>query len=147
MKTKALRVGAAGFVCGLVLSGISAGAETIRLDQLDLQKTEQDWGQPHANQSVDGHPLKIGGALFQHGLGTHASSTLCLNVNGATQFSASVGLDSEETSQEAGIEFFVVGDGKTIWQSGVMRAGEPAKSFTLDLLGIKTLILKVGAAG
>ena len=147
MKKNALRIAAAGWVSWLVLLGYSVGAETIRLDQLDIQNTEQDWGQPRRNQSVDGHPLRIGGTLCEHGLGTHAASTLRLNVNGATQFSASVGLDSEETNPQAGIEFFVVGDGKTIWQSGVMRAGQPAKTFTLDLPGIKTLTLKVGPAG
>ncbi len=147
MKRNSVRIGAAGFVSWLVLLGLSAGAETIRLDQLDVKNTEQDWGQPQPNRSVDGHPLKIGGTTFEHGLGTHAASTLCLTVNGATQFSASVGLDSEETHAEAGIEFFVVGDGKTIWQSGVMKAGQPAKAFTLNLDGIKSLILKVGPAG
>ena len=110
MKRNALRIGAAGFVSWLVLSAISAGAETIRLDQLDVKNTEQDWGQPHRNQSVEGNPLKIGGTPFEHGLGTHANSALCLAVNGATHFSASVGLDSEETSQEAGIEYKVVYD-------------------------------------
>jgi alpha-galactosidase len=147
MKSNALRIGAARFVAGLLLLGFSAGAETIRLDQLNLQNTEQDWGQPHRNQSVDGHPLKIGGTPFEHGLGTHAASTLCVMVNGATKFSASVGLDSEETSQEAGVEFSVVGDGKIMWLSGVMRAGEPAKEFSLGLRGIKSLILKVNPAG
>jgi alpha-galactosidase len=147
MKWHALRIAASGAVSWLVLMGLSAGADTIRLDQLDVQNTEQDWGNPHRNQSVDGNPLKIGGTPFEHGLGTHATSTLCLSVNGATQFSASVGLDSEETSREAGIEFFVIGDGKTIWQSGVMKAGQPAKTCTLDLHGVKTLVLKVGAAG
>jgi alpha-galactosidase len=147
MKRNSLRIGAAGFVSGLILSVLSAGAETIRLDQLEVQNTEQDWGQPRRNQSVEEHPLRIGGTTFEHGLGTHASSTLCVSVRGATQFSSSVGLDSEETSPEAGIEFLVFGDGKTLWQSGVMKAGEPAKAFTLDLHGIKTLILKVAPAG
>jgi alpha-galactosidase len=147
MKMNAIRIGAAGFVSGLVLLGLSAGADTIRLDQLDVQNTQQDWGDPHRNQSVDGNALKIGGTTFEHGLGTHAASTLCLSVNGATQFSASVGLDSEEDKREAGIEFFVVGNGKTMWQSGVMKAGEPAKAFSLNLRGIKTLILKVEPAG
>jgi alpha-galactosidase len=96
---------------------------------------------------VDEHPLSIGGKPFAHGLGTHAMSSLSITLNGATQFRASVGVDGEVTNKAASIEFFVLGDGKVLWQSGVMRAGEPAKSFTLDLHGEKILALKVGDAG
>jgi alpha-galactosidase len=147
MNEKSSHCGIVAFVSCLVLFGCSAGAATIRLDQLDVQNTDQDWGQPHGNQSVEGHPLSIGGKRFEHGLGTHAISTLFVTLNGATQFSASVGVDNEVTSREASIEIFVVGDGKVLWQSGVMRAGQPAKTFTLDLHGVKKLTLKVGDAG
>jgi alpha-galactosidase len=147
MNGKSHRLGAVVFVSGLVLLGLSAGAETIRLDQLDVGNTEQDWGQPHRNLSVEGHPLKIGETGFEHGLGTHATSTLYVTLNGATQFTAKVGVDAEVASPEASIEFFVLNGGKTLWQSGVMKAGEPAKSFTLDLSAVKTLTLKVGDAG
>ncbi len=109
MKRTSYRFVALLVVSGLFLLGLSLGAETIRLDQLDIGNTDQDWGQPHANRSVDGHPLKIGDALFEHGLGTHAISTLYLTVNGATQFSASVGVDAEVGAQPGSIEFFVLG--------------------------------------
>jgi alpha-galactosidase len=147
MNGKLYHCGVVAVVSCLGFLGSQAGAATIRLDQLDVQNTDQDWGQPHGNQSVDGHPLSIGGKRFEHGLGTHATSTLSVTLNGATQFSASVGVDGEVTSQEASIEFFVLGDGKELWQSGVLKAGEPAKIFTLDLHGIKMLTLKVGDAG
>jgi alpha-galactosidase len=146
MSGKSFRLGALFIASWLVLLAMSTGAATIRLDQLDIQDTTQDWGQPQRNKSVDGHSLRIGGTHFEHGLGTHAISTLFIILNGATQFSASVGVDSEVTSREASIEFFAVGDGKVLWHSGVMRAGEPAKPFTLDLHGIKRLTLKVGDA-
>jgi alpha-galactosidase len=147
MNGKSSHFGVVALVSGLVLWGISASAATIRLDQLDVQNTDQDWGQPHKNQSVDGNRLNIAGNTFEHGLGTHATSTLSVTLNGATQFSASVGVDGEVTSKEASIEFIVLGDGKVLWQSGVMRAGESAKAFTLDLHGVKMLTLKVGDAG
>ncbi len=144
---KSYRLGAVAFISGLFVLSYPVGAETIRLDQLDIRNTSQDWGQPHHNASVEGHPLSIGGAQFEHGLGTHAVSTLYISVNGATQFSASVGVDGEVTSQDASIEFFVLNGNKTLWQSGVMKAGEAAKTLTVDLHGVKTLILKVGDAG
>jgi alpha-galactosidase len=122
-------------------------ADTIRLDELNIQNTQQDFGDPHRDKSVDGHPLNIGGQHFEHGLGTHAISVLYIAVNSATKFSASVGVDGEVTSREASVEFSVSGDGKELWHSGVMRAGEAAKSLQVEVAGIKTLVLKVGDAG
>ena len=149
MKKKASlqHIGAIGLACWLAMMGSAAWGETIRLDQLNIGNTEQDWGQPHANQSVDGNPLNIGGTAFGHGLGTHANSSLSITVNGATRFSGSVGLDGEVASTEAGVEFLVLGDGKELWRSGVMRAKEAAKTFALELQGVKTLALRVAAAG
>jgi alpha-galactosidase len=147
MKRTSYRFGALLVVSVFFLLGLSLGAETIRLDQLAIGNTDQDWGQPHAKRSVEGHPLKIGETLFEHGLGTHAISTLYVTVNGSTQFSASVGVDSKVGTQPGSIEFFVLSGGKTLWQSGVMRAGDAAKSFSVDLHGVKTLTLRVGDAG
>src|SRR5882724_9279231 len=123
-------------------------AATIWLDDLELGATSQGWGEPHKNQSVDGHGLNIGGSSFARGLGTHAESILYINLNNAAQtFSASVGVDSEVSSPAASVEFKVLGDGKILWQSGVMKAGAGAQSFTVNLAGVKTLLLKVGDAG
>ena len=123
-------------------------AETVWLDDLGIGATSQEWGEPRKDKSVDGHDLTIGGRKFERGLGTHASSVLYISVNQAGQsFSASVGVDGEITSSQASIEFSVLGDGKTLWQSGVMKAGEPPKNCTVSLTGIKILLLKVGDAG
>jgi alpha-galactosidase len=140
-------LGACVFVSGFFLLGLTAGAETIRLDQMDISSTDQGWGDPHRNRSVEGHSLKIGETRFEHGLGTHAVSTLYVAVNGATQFSGSVGVDAEVTSQAASIEFFVLDGNRILWQSGVMRAEQPPTPFTVDVKGAKTLLLKVGDAG
>jgi len=147
MKAYLFRIGAIGFVSWFALMGAIARAESVRLDQLDIRLTDQDWGQPRANQSVERHPLNIGGTTFEHGLGTHANSSLYISLNGATRFSASVGLDGEVNNPQASVEFLVLGDGRQLWRSGVMQAKQPAKTFTLDFHGVKTLALKVAAAG
>jgi alpha-galactosidase len=132
----------------LALTGVKVDAATVWLDDLDVSPTIQSWGDPHKNRSIDGHGLNIGGQAFEHGLGTHADSILYLNLKGAVQtFSASVGVDDEVSKSPASIEFFVLGDGKILWQSGVMKADAPAKSFSINLAGVKTLALKVGDAG
>ncbi|HWX20965.1 MAG TPA: NPCBM/NEW2 domain-containing protein [Candidatus Binatia bacterium] len=133
-------------LASFTLAGAAAAA-TFGLETLDLQQVEQEWGQPHANQSVEGHPLLLGGQRFEHGLGTHATSTFRIALGGkAERFTAVVGAD-DEVEHRGSITFRVVGDGKTLWESGVMRGGDPAKHVAVDLHGIKTLVLSVGDAG
>ncbi|MEI9863739.1 MAG: NPCBM/NEW2 domain-containing protein [Limisphaerales bacterium] len=122
-----------------------ASAETVWLDELNLTAATQGWGDPHKNQSVDGHVLTIGGKKFERGFGTHSVGELNINLAGAAKsFSASVGVDDEINGNTASsIEFIVRGDGKVLWHSGVMRAGNAAKDFTVDLTGVKSLVLEV----
>ena len=145
---KSRTVLALGFALATFTSGI-ASAETVWLDQLDVRSATQGWGDPHRNKSVEGHPLTIGGVEFQRGFGTHAESFLRLKLDGGAQkFSASVGVDDEVNKNPASsVEFFVIGDGKELWSSGVMHAGDAAKACAVDLAGVKMLLLKVGDAG
>jgi alpha-galactosidase len=123
-------------------------AETVSLSSLDVSGVEQDWGSPQANRSVGGQPLSIGGRKFQTGLGTHATSSFRINLKGhAEKFTSWVGVDDEEAGQPSSVTFSVVGDGKTLWESGVMRSGQAAKQIDLNVSGIKTLQLLVGDAG
>ncbi|HEY3915611.1 MAG TPA: NPCBM/NEW2 domain-containing protein [Verrucomicrobiae bacterium] len=146
MKTLCKQILRAACTSFLAFAAVAVSAETIRLDQLEIDRTQQDYGDPHRDRSVDNHPLTIGSQHFDHGLGTHANSTLYIAVNGATKFSATVGVDGEVTSREASIEFFVTTAGKELWRSGVMKAGEPPKTFSVDIAGLKTINLKVGDA-
>ena len=136
-----------GFALSSIVLGTVLHAETFGLESLDLQTVEQGWGEPQANKSVDNHPLFIDGKRFEHGFGTHANSTLRINLAGkAQQFTATVGVD-DEVGQRGSVVFKVIGDGKTLWESGVLRGGDPAKTAAVDLQGIRTLILQVTDAG
>jgi alpha-L-rhamnosidase len=120
---------------------------TVGLQELDLGRMSQDWGVPQADKSVSGGPLSIGGRTFAHGVGTHAVSEFALDLHGTARlFSAWVGVD--DAAQPPGsVTFQVLGDGKLLWESGVMHAGEPAREVAVDLLGIQRLTLRVGDAG
>ena len=123
-------------------------ADTFWLDQLTLSLTQQDWGTPQRNKSVDGNSLSVGGQKFERGLGTHAESSLEIKLaGGARRFTALVGVDDEVINQPGSIEFKVVGDGKILWSSGVMRAGMPAKAADVDLAGVQQLALLVTDGG
>jgi len=133
-------------LCSFALLQV-AKAETFGLEALQLQYVEQEWGQPQPNQSVDRHPLTIGGKQFEHGLGTHANSVFRLALGGkGERFTASVGVD-DEVGKQGSVEFQVTGDGKTLWESGVLHGGDPAKEVSVPLDGVKLLILTVGDAG
>jgi len=139
----ALILSSALFTTGFV------SAETVWLDDMNLASATQGWGEPHKNKSVEGHTLTIGGKEFARGFGTHAESTLKINLGGGAQkFSASVGVDDEVNKNPASsVEFIVRGDGRVLWRSGVMHAGDAAKDCEVDLAHVRLLALEVHAAG
>ena len=133
----------------LSLTGLAAPtqAETFGLETLQVQHIEQEWGEPHANRSVDDHPIFLDGKRFEHGVGTHANSTFRIALGGkGERFTATVGVD-DEVGEKGSVVFKVIGDGKTLWESGVLRGGAPAKEVSVALSGIKMLVLAVGDAG
>jgi alpha-galactosidase len=132
----------------LVAAGLplSSRGETFGIESLELQYAQQGWGEPQANKSVDSHPLFIDGKRFEHGFGTHANGILRVALHAkAERFTATVGVD-DEVGQRGSVVFMVIGDGKTLWQSGVLRGGDHAKEVSVDLHGIQTLLLQVGDA-
>ncbi len=149
----ALRVTLLGVACvmfmGTCWSAESSGeAETIRLRSLDLQKMTAGWGTPQKDRSIQGKPLRIGGREFERGVGTHAGSVMYIDLaGGSRRFSAYVGVDDEVSGDAGSVRFRIYGDGRKLFDSGVMRAGDAGKRVDVDLRGIATLILSVGSAG
>ena len=132
----------------LVLPMLAAAAPdwTVGLQEMDLSRMSQGWGSPQVDKSVSGDPLSIGGRKFAHGIGTHAVEEFAIDLHGtARRFSAWVGVD--DSAQPPGsVTFQVLGDGKVLWESGVMRAGTPAREVDVDLQGVQRLTLRVGDA-
>ena len=122
-------------------------AETVSLSSLDLAQMTAGWSVPKAGNEIAGGPLSIHGEKFSDGVGTHATSKFRVNLNGnARRFTAEVGVDDSSGSQGS-VEFVVGGDGKILWQSGVLKAGDPARPVNVNLAGIKTLVLQVTDGG
>ncbi len=131
----------------LALVRLGTGAETVWLDTLDLSQMTQGWGTPQTNRSIREQPLAIGGRKFERGVGTHAISTARMELDGgAERFLAFVGVD-DNANGAASITFRVVADGRTVWQSGVMKPGDTAQRVDVEVRGVKTLLLQVGDAG
>jgi hypothetical protein len=120
----------------------------VWLSSLDLRCVQQSWGQPQADKSLDGHTLSLAGRVFTRGLATHAQSTLYVELGGqCALFTAFVGVeDALGRNQIGSVMFTVIADGRRLWDSGVIRAGQPALPVELDLSGVQTLGLLVGSA-
>lgn len=121
---------------------------TFPVASLNLSHVRQDWGQPRANRSVDGNPLRIGSETFLSGLGTHANSVLNIKIGGrGKSFSATVGVDSEVGNNPGSVNFQIYGDGKLLAESGIMRSGQNAKQLKASIEKIKNIRLIVTDAG
>lgn len=126
----------------------ASAAETVWLSSLDLSKMSSGWGKPLKDKAVQGRPMSIGGQKFKCGVGTHASSRMYLDLGGGCDaMKASVGVDDEVGGNVGSVEFRVYGDGKLLWQSGVLKAGQGAKTLDVKLRGVDTLLLLVDPAG
>jgi alpha-galactosidase len=136
------------FLAVLLMGTAVFGQEmrTVRLDSLDLRSVAQGWGNPGKNQSVEKNPIAIAGRNFEHGFGTHAYSKVTLDLDGRPgMFDAYCGID-DETMGRGTVVFKVIGDKKTLWDSGVMKGGE-CQETKVKLDGVKRLSLIVEDGG
>ncbi len=133
---------------GFLVTLTTHGSESVWLSSLELSKMHQGWGQARPDHSVTGQPLSINGQRFAHGVGTHATSVLWVDLAGGSQrFLASVGVDDDTREGHGSVDFRVIGDGKTLWRSAVLRRGQPAQPVEVEVVGVKTLVLLVGDGG
>jgi hypothetical protein len=125
---------------------------TTPLAEVPLDSNTQAWGSLQIDKAVSGSPLSIDGRPFGHGLGTHAESEIVYNLDhGVESFSAWVGVDdflkNHPDANKASVVFQVIGDGKKLFDSGIMRMGDAAKQVKLPLKGVSELKLSVTDAG
>jgi alpha-galactosidase len=131
----------------LFATPLAAMAETVWLDSLDLSNMRQGYGTPQVNRAIRETPLKIAGKKFDRGVGTHANSVLWVELAGGTErFTATVGLD-DAANGNGSIVFKILGDGRKLFESEVMKPGAPAKKVDVALRGVRTLLLQVTDAG
>jgi alpha-galactosidase len=105
----------------------------------------QGYGKPQINKSVTGKQLTVAGKIFLTGVGTHSVSRIDLDLKRKTTlFKAFVGVDDDVAGLPASISFSIIGDGKVLWESGLMKGGDPAKRVDIVINKIKKLTLLVG---
>ncbi|NLK42635.1 MAG: alpha-galactosidase [Planctomycetes bacterium] len=131
----------------------SAQGRTAWLDEYDYSSVSIGWGTIHKNRSIENNPLTIAGKVYERGIGTHAMSEFVFRLDSqAERFTALVGVDDEIAASpngrvRASVEFIVLGDGKELFNSGVMKSGMSAKAIDVNLRGVKQLRLITSDAG
>lgn len=124
-------------------------SQTARLSSLDLTHLHYEgWTKPSVDRSFSGKLLSIGGRKFEHGIGTRATSSLWLELDGQTErFCAWTGVDDGAANPNASVKFSIYGDGRELWKSGTLKHGQPALPVELDLRGIRSVLLLVDHGG
>lgn len=91
--------------------------------------------------SVVGSALRLGGQVFDRGLGTQSRTLLAYRLDPQSKrFQAIVGLD-DAAGPLGNVVFKVLIDGKPRYESPTMGLGDPPKRVDIDLDGGKVLIL------
>ena len=145
---------------GGALDGASPPANGVWVDSLDLSKAMG--GRPPRpglaafggrlargnTPAVPDSPITLGGTVYQHGLGVTANSELWIELDGkAKRFVAVGGIDDARRTGGGSVTFEVWVDGVKRFDSGVIRAGQPAMPISVDLTGGRQMILFVGDGG
>ncbi len=121
---------------GGVRTAVAAGEAEI--PALSLVAARQEWGAVQVDKSVSGKELSIAGQKYAKGLGTHATSMILLPVpelksgEGVTGLSGACGID-DGANGKGSVEFRVMSGTEVLWSSGVMKSGDAAKKFTVEL--------------
>lgn len=100
------------------------------------------------NRAVSGRPLSIGGTRYEAGIGTRGNSEIEYDLRGLFDtFSALVGVDDGNNNEKASVEFLVLGDGKELWRSGVLKKSDSAKALSIEITGVRRLVLRAAPSG
>jgi len=99
---------------------------------------------PRRDADVEDNPLVLGSRRYVKGLGTHAPSTIVYRIDGRYErFVAVVGGGEAKGT----VVFQVFGDGRKLYDSGVMHGLRGTKNVDVPVKGVKVLRLVVTDAG
>jgi hypothetical protein len=95
------------------------------------------------DRSVADRPISIGGRPFEKGLGVHSRTELVYEINGEYgSFAATIGID-DAVRPRGSVVFRVLGDGRELYDSGLVTGTEEARDIIVDLTGVGRLTLLV----
>ncbi len=141
-------------------------SQPVYLSDLPLGFIANEFGPPNKDRSFEMNPINIEGELFEKGLGVHAPSSICININGrGNQLMAVIGMDDEidpapETvfnkdllhysgSEQPRVRFHVTGDGTYLFSSDWFTPHTAPTPVTVDINSVNKvcLIVEPGPSG
>jgi alpha-galactosidase len=134
------------------LDGAEPPANGVWLDSLDLTGAPVRRPRPQRGQDV-APPLvfRLGGTTYAHALPLASDGDVAFDLGGAaTKFMAVVGVDdgaapapNAPPAPPGSVIFGAWVDGRKVFETGVMRRGDPPKPVSIDLTNAKRLRLAV----
>jgi glucose/arabinose dehydrogenase len=128
-------------------------ANVTYISDLAFVSSTNGWGSVERNRSNgerrsgDGTTLSIDGVTYAKGLGMHSTGSVVLNLAGKYhRFASDIGLD-DEVNGLGTVRFDVWGDGKKLYDSGLVTGMSPVLQIDLNVTGVKQLKLVVNDAG
>ena len=143
--TYSYRVAATNSVGVSAYSNIASAtiASTTYLSDLPWVSATIGYGSIGIDKTVAGNTITLRGTTYAKGIGTHAVSQIVYNINGQyTSFVSDVGVDDEENIKGIGsVDFQVIGDGKVLFDSGVVTNTSAVAHINVSVVGVKQLTL------
>ena len=130
---------------------VAAGTVTAYLSDLTPTAATTGYGSVMKDATVAGKPITLNGVAYAKGVGVHAVSGLTYALGGQyATFAADVGVDDEVNGKGVGsVDFQVIGDGRVLFDSGVVQNGVAATRVSVSVAGVQQLKLVAtnGVAG
>ena len=125
------------------MAGYAQSMHEVWLDDLAIQKFSEGIPGVSAKKNAGGEPITIANTAYTHGIGVQSTSVLSFYLKGnATGFTAAVGVD-DLGNKSLAHHFYVLGDGKVLFESGAMKWGDLPKQVQVELKGIQRMGLLV----
>lgn len=121
----------------------SQKTNTVWLDDLPIQTFSEGLRPVTAKKNYTGDTLRVKGTRYARGLGAQSPCVLAFALNKqAKRFSAQIAAD-DLGNKDIALTFYVLGDGKVLFESREMNIGDAPVPVNVDLTGIKQLGLLV----
>lgn len=134
------------FVCLFLFVSLTSFAQTTRtiwFDDLPIQTFSEGLRPVQAKRNYSNDTLRINGKAYLRGLGGQSPCILPFTVNGkAKHFHALIAAD-DLGNKDIPLSFFVLGDGKVLFEKKDMRMGDQPVPVDVDLTGVRQLGLLV----
>jgi alpha-galactosidase len=129
------------------LTADAAPPNAIWIDSLDFTNATSEDGDVHPGKSTWNGTIKLADVAYVHGVGVKGDSEIPIDLHGnAIQLETMVGVD-DEVKHGGSVDFTVVVDGNTEFDSGLMHGLDPPKYVSVKLVGAESLLLRTRHVG